>query len=323
MRVYLKSEHPLRLTALSALWRQLAANGQLPKIAPDWTDEQREAWIERVIDQAVPYCAQAQTAMWQQEVQALRELAAEAVVGVEWQLAPLIVPDGLPVSQYALLAGFTIREEASVDEWLSPLALVWLKAVGAASVQWKTMRVNHVAVSGGAALLAVENEVRQQRLREVVQHGEEHVDEGMLLLQANLDDCTPEWQAYTMERLFAAGANDVSVLPVTMKKSRQGSLLQVLCYESQLDALKTILFAETTTFGVRYFPVAVHRLGRRFVTVETRYGAVAVKLGYHRGKRVQCSPEYEACAKQARDAGVPLGVVYAEAIQLALALADD
>ncbi|MGO0063078.1 nickel insertion protein [Brevibacillus fluminis] len=325
MKLYLKSDRPLTLAALAGLCRELAA-GIVPMTAtvPVWTDKQREAWIEQILQVAAPYADQAPDDWWQEEIDALRELAQSPFVTMEWMVAPLIVPRQFPVSQYALLTGFAIREELSADKWLSPLALLYLKSIGASSMPQQPVKVEQVALNEGAALLLVDCvEQAQIHQREMRQHGEEHIDEGMMLLQANLDDCTPEWLAYCMERLFAAGANDVSVIPLTMKKGRQGSMLQVLCYQSQLDALKTILFEETTTFGIRYFPAAVHRLGRRVVTVKTRFGEVEVKLGYHHGKRVQSSPEYEACAKRAREAGVPLGTVYTEAIRLAETLEDD
>jgi uncharacterized protein (DUF111 family) len=103
-----------------------------------------------------------------------------------------------------------------------------------------------------------------------------------------------------------------------MKKSRPGTLLQVMCYQSEAEALKTILFTETTTFGIRSFPVACHRLARRFVTVDTQWGEVVVKLGYHRGCRVQVAPEYAVCAKLAEAAKIPLKQVYQQAISLAV-----
>lgn len=325
VKLYLKSDRPLRLVSLARLCRELAA-GIVPMTTPvpAWTDEQREAWIEQIVQVAARYAEQVPDDLWQEEINALRELAHGPFVTMEWMVAPLIVPRKFPVSQYALMTGFAIHEDMSTEVWLSPLALLYLKTVGASSITLQTMKIELAAVNEGAAILLVDCvEQMLGHKREVRQHGEEHIDEGMLLLQANLDDCTPEWLAYCMERLFASGANDVSVIPLTMKKGRQGSMLQILCYQSQLDALKTILFEETTTFGIRYFPVAVHRLGRRMVTVKTRFGEVEVKLGYHHGKRVQISPEYEACAKRAREAGVPLGKVYREAIRLVETLGDD
>ncbi|NGQ96939.1 LarC family nickel insertion protein [Brevibacillus sp. SYP-B805] len=206
----------------------------------------------------------------------------------------------------------------AAERALSPLALLWLKAMGVRFLPAVPPGVvRRVAAGEGIAVLEIGHEGAVPRVREERRHGEEHIDEGMVMIQANLDDASPEWMAYAMERLLAAGANDVSFLPMTMKKSRPGMLLQVLCYQSDLEMMKSIVFTETTTFGLRYFPVAVHRLGRRFATVATRWGDVRVKIGFHRGERVQVSPEYEMCARLAKEAGVPLQTVYEEARRLA------
>lgn len=154
-------------------------------------------------------------------------------------------------------------------------------------------------------------------------HREEHIDEAMYLLQANIDDSSPEWLGHTMEKLFQAGANDVIVFPVTMKKGRPGHMVQVMCYQSQLEIMKEILFRETTTFGIRYFPVSCHRLGRRFVNVKTKWGDVNVKIGYFHKERVQVSPEYADCVRVAGKSGVSLREVYLEAQQLARQVAPE
>jgi len=138
----------------------------------------------------------------------------------------------------------------------------------------------------------------------------EHVDDGMLKVEVNLDDAPGEWLGYVMELLFEAGANDVFYTPIYMKKNRPGVMLQLLCRRENLDSLQTILFRETTTLGVRYYPLTVHRLGRRYVTVETEWGAVTVKEGLLDGEVVQRAPEYEECRAIARAHRVPLKQVY-------------
>lgn len=153
-------------------------------------------------------------------------------------------------------------------------------------------------------------------------HGEEHVDEGMVLLQANLDDMNPEWTTHVSELLFAAGANDVFWIPIVMKKGRPGVMLNVLADEESVERMETIVFRETTTLGVRRFPAAVHRLGRRLVRVDTIWGPIGVKVGVHHGKDVQYAPEYRECKEAAERAGVPLKTVYDEVRRSYLELAE-
>lgn len=141
---------------------------------------------------------------------------------------------------------------------------------------------------------------------------EEHTDSNMIKLEVNLDDTSGEWLGHVMDKLFEAGANDVYYVPIYMKKNRPGIMLQLLIKQEKLAAMKNILFTETTTLGVRYYPLTVHRLERRFYKVSTEWGDVTVKEGLYNGKVVQSAPEYEDCRKIAERSGVPLKTVYQE-----------
>ncbi len=141
-------------------------------------------------------------------------------------------------------------------------------------------------------------------------HDDEHIDDQMMKLEINLDDMSPEWLGYLLDKLFEAGANDAFYVPIYMKKNRPGIMLQVLCSADKLNQLKKILFQETTTLGIRYTPMFVHRLERRFRKVETRWGTVTVKEGLHNGLVVQVAPEYDDCKRLAERANVPLKRIF-------------
>jgi uncharacterized protein (DUF111 family) len=143
-------------------------------------------------------------------------------------------------------------------------------------------------------------------------HKEEHVDEDMLIIQANVDDMNPEWCSYVADRLFEAGANDVYWIPIIMKKGRPGVMLNVLVQEDKLERMESIIFAETTTIGLRYMRASCHRLAREFVRVDTPWGEISVKVGYHQGKMVQFAPEFRECEQAAQAHGIPLKQVYDE-----------
>ncbi|MBP1968586.1 uncharacterized protein (DUF111 family) [Virgibacillus natechei] len=138
----------------------------------------------------------------------------------------------------------------------------------------------------------------------------EHIDDQMIKMEVNLDDISGEWLGYVMDVLFEAGANDVFYTPIYMKKNRPGVLLQLLCPRKSMDKMKEILLKETTTFGIRYYPLTVHRMERNFVNVETEWGTVTVKQGIYNGEVFQRSPEFEDCKAIAEEFGVPLKVVY-------------
>lgn len=138
----------------------------------------------------------------------------------------------------------------------------------------------------------------------------EHIDHRMFKMEVNLDNISGEWLGYVMDLLFEAGANDVFYTPIYMKKNRPGVLLQLLCSEHALPSMKEILFQETTTLGLRYYPLTVHRLEREFRKVSTEWGVVTVKVGIYKGDVVQMSPEYEDCKNISQNHHIPLKKVY-------------
>jgi uncharacterized protein (TIGR00299 family) protein len=143
------------------------------------------------------------------------------------------------------------------------------------------------------------------------------------VLETNLDDLPAEVIGYCYDLLFAAGALDVYSTPILMKKNRPGVLLSVLGPEEKLPALEEILFRETTTLGVRRYLVGRHKLNRRPCTVSTSWGPVQGKLGWVEGRPPVFSPEYEDCARVARQHGIALREVYARVQQAYAAGADQ
>jgi uncharacterized protein (TIGR00299 family) protein len=133
------------------------------------------------------------------------------------------------------------------------------------------------------------------------------------VLETNLDDVPAEVIGYCYDLLFAAGALDVFTVPIFMKKNRPGVLLSVLCPESALTAVEEVLFRETTTLGVRRYPATRHKLHRKEHAVQTPWGLVKGKLGWREGARPVFSPEYDDCARVARERKLPLREVYERA----------
>ena len=132
----------------------------------------------------------------------------------------------------------------------------------------------------------------------------------VIRLEANLDDLSPEITGAVLGRLLDAGALDVWLTPIQMKKNRPGVLLSVLCEEEASERMAELIFAETTTFGLRMETVTRLKLERRFVTVPTEYGDVQVKLGSRAGKVLQIAPEFESVREASERTGVPLRTVF-------------
>ncbi|MBI3695691.1 MAG: nickel pincer cofactor biosynthesis protein LarC [Acidobacteria bacterium] len=126
------------------------------------------------------------------------------------------------------------------------------------------------------------------------------------VLEANLDDMTPQVAGYVSERLLEAGALDVTLSPVYMKKDRPGFTLTVLAKPHDRERLSALLFAETTTLGIRAYPAERRVLERSWVEVETGLGRVRVKVARDGSQVRNFAPEYEDCRRLAREKGVPL-----------------
>ena len=141
------------------------------------------------------------------------------------------------------------------------------------------------------------------------------ITETISVLQTQIDDLSPQVIAYTFELLFQAGAIDVFSQPITMKKSRLGVLLTVICHPEHRQVCEAILFRETTTLGIRHTLQNRSILKRDIQTVETQYGAVRVKVGFSGKKITNVQPEYEDCAKLAKQHKVSWLEVHRLALQ--------
>ena len=131
------------------------------------------------------------------------------------------------------------------------------------------------------------------------------------VLEANIDDSTPQLLGYAMERLLDAGALDVTLEPVFMKKNRPGTLLRVIAKPEDREALAQVVFEETTTLGLRTYSAERRVKARCFVEVETPHGKVRIKVT----DDGSFAPEYDDCRRLARASGVPLKKILAEANQ--------
>ena len=132
---------------------------------------------------------------------------------------------------------------------------------------------------------------------------------GLTLLETNIDDMSGELFGHVQERLFKLGARDVWFTPIQMKKNRPGVLLSALMPDAIADSAADMLFAETSTFGVRRRPVERYEAERELVEFDSSMGRVTVKLKMKGGKVIQVAPEYEDCRRIADERGVGLAEV--------------
>jgi hypothetical protein len=152
-------------------------------------------------------------------------------------------------------------------------------------------------------------------LRAVLGEAEAPADHGrILVLECNIDDMNPQFFGSLIERLQAAGALDVYLSPVQMKKNRPGTLVTVLAPVTLRDGMLDVLFRESTTIGVRFHEADRECLSREWTTVATRFGAVRIKIARRGAAVMNAAPEYEDCAARALEAKVAVREVHAAAM---------
>jgi uncharacterized protein (TIGR00299 family) protein len=142
-------------------------------------------------------------------------------------------------------------------------------------------------------------------------------------LETNIDDLNPEIYDYLISRLLKEGALDVALSPLQMKKNRPATQVWVLCHPTDAERLMGILFAETSTLGVRKSMVERYALQRQIIPVQTVYGEVRVKLARWGNGKLRAAPEYEDCRRIASEQKIPLYLVYQTAQLAAVSLESE
>jgi uncharacterized protein (TIGR00299 family) protein len=224
---------------------------------------------------------------------------------------PLPVPGPAVV---ALLRGWPVRPGDGEGELVTPTGAAIVAGLGRPGPA-PPFRLEAAGYGAGDRTLAD----RPNLLRILV--GEPlHATAGedLSVLEATIDDSTPQIYEHVIERLLAAGARDAFLEPVVMKKSRPGVTLRVLADPGDRDRLATIVFAETSTIGLRYSTARRVVLPREERRVETPYGSVRVKVARAPDGTANVAPEYEDCRALALAKGVPLKVVHRAALAAAL-----
>jgi len=207
-----------------------------------------------------------------------------------------------------LLAGLPVRFEG-VGELTTPTGAALVRVL-ARPTPPPPLVVQRVGYGIGTREMAD----RPNVLRATLGQPSADVEGATFVLEANLDDCSPQLLGQLVEQLLAAGALDAWVVPATMKKGRPGHLLGALVGAGGREALVQLVLRESTTLGVRTFAVERTTLARHHVSVETRYGPVRIKVGTLGAEVLNAAPEYEDVRALAEVARVPVKQVWAEAL---------
>jgi pyridinium-3,5-bisthiocarboxylic acid mononucleotide nickel chelatase len=254
-------------------------------------------------------------------------VGAESLAVEEWVCSPLNVGGGtvkcahgtLPIPAPAtlkLLRDAPVYSSGPQVELVTPTGAAIVKTLNTRFALFPAMTIEKTGYGAGTR----EFPDHPNLLRITIGEAESaaHLstsNDRITVLEANLDDLSPQVLAYAMERLLAEGALDVFSVPLKMKKSRPGALLTVLAKIEDANRLTKTIFAETTTLGVRRREEQRQTLARRWENVNTTWGPVRIKIASMNGTISNYAPEYEDCRALAEAHHVPLKEVIHEAVQ--------
>lgn len=219
-----------------------------------------------------------------------------------------------PPAVAALLEGIPVTGVDVEGELVTPTGAALMVCLAGSFGLMPSMIVSRVGYGAGSR----DWPDRPNLLRLVL--GEQTADtsaETLTVLATNLDDMQPEWYGPLMESALKAGALDIWLTPVQMKKGRPGVVVEVLCKPQDALALRTLLFRQTTTLGIRETTVMRWALPRQIRTVSTCYGDVRIKEATLDDGTLKFAPEHDDCAARATEHGVSVREVWLAAVQAA------
>jgi pyridinium-3,5-bisthiocarboxylic acid mononucleotide nickel chelatase len=203
-----------------------------------------------------------------------------------------------------ILRGIPWRKLDIEGELVTPTGAAIIREISTGFGPLPAMTVAGIGYGAGKSDFDIPNALRVMIGEEAAGAGIE--SQGVTVIETNIDDLNPQFYENAMERLFAAGALDVFLTPIQMKKNRPGTLLSVICNPDRAETMADIVLAETSTFGVRISRWERLCLDRRWEEVVTEFGIIRIKIGERDGGIVTASPEYEDCKRAAIEHGAPI-----------------
>ena len=217
-----------------------------------------------------------------------------------------VIPVPVPATvTIASAHGLTLRLTDNEGEMVTPTGAAIAAALRTRKGLPSSFRILKTGIGAGKKDFKQANILRAM----ILQEEEKEAGETMWVLEANIDDCTGEAFGFAMESLLEAGAADVWYTPVFMKKNRPAYMLSLICREGEISRMEDILFIQTTTIGVRRYPVSRTILDRKKRTVMTEWGGAEVKICTYKD-RTFCYPEFESVRSICRQSGLDYQTVY-------------
>ncbi len=230
-----------------------------------------------------------------------------------------IIPVPAPAT-IELLKDIPVYSTGIKSELTTPTGAVIIKNIAKNFGIMPEMKIEKIGYGAGTKDLTIPNLLRVYigEIREDKDNNEEYEKDNVILIETNIDDMNPEFFDYIYERLLENGSLDVFTTPIFMKKNRPSVMLSVLTTTENLDEILSIIFAETSTLGVRLNRLERRKLEREIITIKTKFGDMRIKISKSKGKIKNIAPEYEDCKKVASELKIPLKDVYDEVRRIAM-----
>lgn len=207
-----------------------------------------------------------------------------------------------------IIKGMTVKHGGVNFEATTPTGAAILAALGTDFKPVKTLKIEKTGYGIGQKEDPDVPNVLRIFIGESPDEGEKGHE--ALYLECNIDDMNPEFFDYVSEKLFRAGASDVFLTNIIMKKGRPGIVLNVICEKGIAEAVKEVIFSESTSLGIRTIPFIKDTLVRTIETIDSEFGKVNIKRSFFREKEVSVKPEYEDCRRIASERNIPVKEVY-------------
>ena len=225
------------------------------------------------------------------------------------QHGPLPVPGPAALE---LLKGLPVFGVDVTSETVTPTGAALVRVLGKSFGFQPEMIIEKIGYGAGQK----EFSTRPNLFRLILGESGGWQQEEMLVIETNIDDMNPQFYDHIMERLFAAGARDVYLTAIQMKKNRPGTLLRVIGEPRDRDRLSKIIFQETSTIGIRCYPIGRIILQRELKKVKTRYGEVAVKIAEQPDGSKRAAPEYDDIKRIAAARKLPIKLIHDEVMRI-------
>ncbi len=231
------------------------------------------------------------------------------IVRCEHGLLPVPAP-----ATARIIAGFPVHKDGVDFEATTPTGAAILASLAEPAPPALKFKIN----STGYGIGQKDNPALPNVLRVFLAETENNTSlaHKSYMVECNLDDMNPELSDHISARLFEKGAQDIFFSHIIMKKGRPAFALSVICEEEKLDAVKEVIFTETTTIGLRIIPFFKETLSREFEEIETRFGKVMIKKSFYNNRLVSAKPEADRCAAIAAETGLPMKQVMQEIMAL-------